>query len=104
VSAEWKKGKKTGHLVCNQCGTKSKEYPCPTSAPALDLCEAARAQEGWGYTVGIQAMMLGPVTLCPRCARPSEYAEKRLAELEERVDCLESKQDERERDERIAAR
>ena len=70
------RSKKRGHLECDTegCEAKSETYDCRNAAWALDLCEQAHAQEGWGYTVGFFSMLVGPETYCPKHARPDKPA------------------------------
>jgi len=45
-----------------------------TAAPELDVLEQLEA-DGWSYTIGFYAMMLGPDCWCPACTheRHPEY-------------------------------
>jgi len=67
------KGKKrSGILTCDTCGTKSKSYSVQSAAPELEACEQANEKDGWGYTVGFFAMMMGHTVYCPKCAHPKK--------------------------------
>lgn len=59
---------KRGHLEC-ACGVVSKTYAVTSpAAPDLSICEQAHEVEGWAYSMGFFAMMLGHVVMCPTCA------------------------------------
>ena len=68
----WKqrtKGKRTGSgvLVCARCEAESKVYRITSpAAPELSICEQA-GEDGWGYDLGFQAMLMGHTTVCPAC-------------------------------------
>lgn len=59
--------KQRGTLVCEQCGARSKAYPCRSpAAPHLSACAAAEP-DGWAFTIGFFAMLAGPRCICPTC-------------------------------------
>lgn len=58
-----------GHCTCDGegCDNVSKVYTAKHSAASLSISEQAKKAEGWAFTVGFFAMMLGPDTYCPVC-------------------------------------
>lgn len=71
------KGKKSGHLECDVdgCTTRSKSYrPRSPAAPELTVCEAAHKTEGWAFTLGFFAMLMGHKVFCPEHAKGSEVS------------------------------
>lgn len=63
-------------LTCDVEGCKvSKTYTVQRNAATeLTACETAHAQDGWGYTIGFWAMLLGHQVMCPDHAKGSEPA------------------------------
>jgi hypothetical protein len=69
------KKKKTGHLVCNKCGTESKPYRVTSpAAPHLSVCEQAHEKDKWAYSIGFFAMLAGHDVYCPECVEASKRA------------------------------
>lgn len=67
-------------LVCDLCGTRSKSYePSSPAAPELTACEKAE-KDGWGYTIGFFAMLIGHSVWCPTCVEVTKQKSGAIVE------------------------
>lgn len=60
-------------LECDSCGCTLELHVGRGAAPELRACEKAHADHGWGYIIGLFAILMGPGCYCPVCARPGEH-------------------------------